>query len=396
MSEELRRALHDLATEVSVVDLRDRALATSRRMTRRRQALTAATVVAVVAVLGGVTAALWPRGRNTDPPPPAESPTPTASASASPSPEPSTPVDPLAPALGPWVSSPRASLPGTALYLTFDVVSASPGAYTYRYTVHRLADGVDQAATLGPEVSITNCSANIPALSPDGTTVAMAAGGVERPGEGWVDGAALYVTDVTTGTSRRLVEGIECGAAIWSADSSRLLVQTSSGCHWVDVATGVATAYEHEACTYVAFAPTGGGWSRFPNVYTPAGAVATTLPRPPDFPQGPPVTTQAISADGRYVALGYGSTDPGYKREARWLYDTTTGQFLTPAQVLGAAYAGRQITNVVFLAGGGMVVSTFDSATAAHAWHYLPQLGSVAATVDASGPIETGRFTYLS
>jgi Periplasmic component of the Tol biopolymer transport system len=231
MSEQLRRALHDLSTEVSVVDLRDRALATSRRMTRRRRALTAAVAVAVVAVVGGVTAALWPRGLNPTPPPPAETPTPTTTLSESPSPSPSAPVDPLAPVLGEWVSSPRASLPGTAVYLSLDPVAGTPVPHTYRYTVHRLADGVEQVATLGPDVSLTNCSLNIPSVSPDGSKVAMAAGGVERPGESWVDGASLFVTDLTTGASRRLLDNIECVATIWSADSSRILLTTSPAFH---------------------------------------------------------------------------------------------------------------------------------------------------------------------
>jgi hypothetical protein len=163
----------------------------------------------------------------------------------------------------------------------------------------------------------------------------------------------------------------------------------------VDVTTGAVTAYEHEACTYVAFAPTGGFWARFPNVYTPANTVAAVVPRPPDFPNGPPVTIQAISTNGRFVAVGFGSTDPSYKRGAQWLYDTTAGQFLTTAQVLGAAHATKQISNVVFLADGGMVVCTYDSAASAYAWHHVAQLGSVVATVDAPGEIFTGQFAYL-
>ncbi|MBX6750395.1 MAG: hypothetical protein IRY85_12120 [Micromonosporaceae bacterium] len=93
--------------------------------------------------------------------------------------------------------------------------------------------------------------------------------------------------------------------------------------------------------------------------------------------------------------FGLGGADPGYTRDAPWLYDTATGQFLTTEQVLGTAHADEQITNVVFLANGGMVVPTYDPAVATHAWHYVAQLGSVVATVDAPGPILTGRFTYL-
>jgi hypothetical protein len=392
MSEELRRALHDLSMEVSVVDLRDRALATSRRMTWRHRALAATATVAVVTVVAGVTATLWPRGVDTSPPP-----------SESLSPRPSTHADPLAPVLGERVALPWESLPGTVVYLSFDVLSGNPGAHTYQYSVRRVADGVALVASLGPEVTHTDCSFNVPSVSPDGSMVAMAAGGKVRPGETWldgtsvfVDGASLFVTDLATGASRRLVDGIECGATIWSPDSARILVSTPSGCRWVDVTTGAATPYERdEGCGYVAFAPTGGFWASYPNVYTPANTVATVVPRPPDFPEGQPVTIQAVSANGRFVALGHGSTDPGYQREARWLYDTTTGQFLTAGQVLGAAHAGKQITNVVFLANGGMVVSTYDPAAAKHYWHDVAQLGSVVATVVAPGPILTGRFAYL-
>jgi hypothetical protein len=51
MNDELRRAMIELADDVSMVDLRDRALAESHRITRRARALAAVTVLTAVAAL---------------------------------------------------------------------------------------------------------------------------------------------------------------------------------------------------------------------------------------------------------------------------------------------------------------------------------------------------------
>ena len=100
MNEAMRRDLADLAEQVRTVDLRDRALTTSRRITVRRRAM-AVTAVAVTMVLAGTAVVLRPdRGPTVAPI------TPTPSLEPSPSP---VPTSPPAPTVADTASHPPAS-----------------------------------------------------------------------------------------------------------------------------------------------------------------------------------------------------------------------------------------------------------------------------------------------
>ncbi|SIN27955.1 hypothetical protein [Micromonospora cremea] len=105
--ERLRSDLTDLAEEVTVVDLRDRSLRTSRRLGLQRAIATSAAAVVLLGAATGTALAVRP---DAGPGPvPADSPTATATATASPVPVPSTPapsVTPSRPPVPPATSSP--------------------------------------------------------------------------------------------------------------------------------------------------------------------------------------------------------------------------------------------------------------------------------------------------
>jgi hypothetical protein len=205
------------------------------------------------------------------------------------------------------------------------------------------------------------------------------------------------VTDLETRQSRLVVQGAGCFMAIWTPDSSQLLVHVGSTCRLVTVATGASTAFGGDRdCGYVAFSPGGAYRAWYPSVETSAGVVVHALPATlPGGPEGIPVEAFGVTDDGRYVSMGLGNTDPGRSRGGGWLYDTATGTFLDEAALLGPDQDGERLYSVSFLPGGGLMVSTYSETTATHRWHLLSGIGTVTATLaDAPGFIGVGEFAY--
>jgi len=108
----LHADLSDLADEVRVVDLRDRAVRTSRKLAVQRTLVAAAAAVAVVAIGAGTAFAVLP-GRHAALPPAGASPSYRATPSAAPSAQPSSaaavPVEPSTPPAAPSGSAPASS-----------------------------------------------------------------------------------------------------------------------------------------------------------------------------------------------------------------------------------------------------------------------------------------------
>jgi hypothetical protein len=377
VSDELHRALSELADDVCAVDLRERALAQSHRIARRVRVLTVATVLTAAAAVTIGIAAVWPAGLG-GPPPPA------GSVTASPS------RDPSAPVLGGWTSTPRASLPGEAVFLSFEPRDDG----RFRMSVNRLIDGQLSTAHFLPELGASDCLIGLPSLSPDGSMVVSAVDVTDAGGN--VLGAALYVTELDTRQSRRLLDDVGCGSTTWAPDSSRVLASTRDGCRWVAVATGAVSPFEGiDRCGYVAFAQADGVWAQFPDVHTADDSVIATLPAElPGVPEATKVEVQAVSADGRFVVMGTNSGDTTHSREGSWVWDTGAAEFLSIADLLGRGHDQESLTNVVFLPGQAMVVSTV-AADESPIWHLVSRAGLVKATLaDAPDRIRTGQFAY--
>ncbi|MFI7213183.1 TolB family protein [Micromonospora maritima] len=210
----LRFDLADLADEVTPVDLRDRALRTSRRLGVQRAVVTSAAALVVLAAATGTALAIRPNGQAPAPagpsvtstaPPVDSSPTPSVGPSRTPSGSPSgspstvTGGGPAGPPVGRIVYGPA---PGNEDTATAYLWSFEPGSEPARM------------AKLPRGAAVTNA-----AVSPDGRRVA------------WVDAdSALRVADVDGDNARKLtpgghqlVEG-DCWTPTWSPDSRRLTI----------------------------------------------------------------------------------------------------------------------------------------------------------------------------
>jgi hypothetical protein len=385
MTDPLRRAFDDLADEVVMVDLRDRALGTSRRRTRRRRSwVSISAIAAVLAVVGGA-ALVWTRPAG-HPLPPAGSTSPTPSVT------PSVTAPP----------TPLSVLPGTAIYLTTDRVSLE---------AVRIVAGQRQTTTIATANLDEVMTATI---SPDGSTIAF------EPncdlGQGGTS-ADLSVVSVAGGTPRKVVTGVRCDGGsqpIWFPDSASLrvvyLTNRTTGddsCRRIDVATGaftqlgtkLGTTQNAGWCDYVAFSPGGGFRARRVSnrwvVETSAGATVRSVAVFATGPVGSAI--QGLSADGRYLAIGIHNTDPGIERTANTVVDTVTGERLPLATLLGREPAANAtLGGISFLPDGGAVVDTYLQAAATHTWYLISAVGAVTAIVDnAPGWIDNGQFVYL-
>ncbi|MEH0822125.1 MULTISPECIES: hypothetical protein [unclassified Micromonospora] len=203
----LRLDLADLADEVTPVDLRDRALRTSRRIGIQRAIATSAAVVVLFGAATGTAFAVLPN-RGADPVP-GTSPSVTASPSPTASPTPSPTTSPsIAPPVASTSSQPATSATFGRLHYGPFGLGGADTAHLYSWTpgdtpVRRLA--------LPRNPAQVNA-----AVSPDGRRVA------------WVeDGGALW-TSALDGSGKRklhdLVDGL-CWSPTWSPNSRQLTVR---------------------------------------------------------------------------------------------------------------------------------------------------------------------------
>ncbi|RKN13975.1 hypothetical protein D7147_29460 [Micromonospora musae] len=207
----LRLDLADLAEEVTPVDLRDRALRTSRRIGTQRAVATSAAVVLMLAAATGTAFAILP-GRGADPLP-ATTPSITASPSPSASPTPSVSTDPSTPSSGA-----PASLGDTATFdrLFYVPEDVTPGAQSVRLRSWRPGDDPTRLASLPQVPALTSAS-----VSPDGQRVAWVEDG---------DQPTLYVANVDGSGRKPMVVGADraCVTPTWSPDSRHLLFRESA------------------------------------------------------------------------------------------------------------------------------------------------------------------------
>jgi len=285
-TDRLRERLSDLAGEVALVDLRDRAVRTSRRRSVRRAV---AASVAVLAVTGGSAVIVTQLSGRSLPPAPSSSPSPSAV------PAPTVTGVPAPTTIG-----------GTLYY-------ARSGA------VHALRQGADQVvATYGNDA----CAGNSVVVSPDGRWITWVGGGSTAgqlrvagtaPGStvrtvltdvvclgsnaiAWIGSTTIAVTRLANGRHQAVHVDAEAGKSspatdtpwsqVWSVDTSFVATRTSTGGRVSPFNSVTGTAHDFTYTPPAAEASHHDGWD-----------------------------IRSVSIDGRYVALCWLGTDPGRKLE---------------------------------------------------------------------------------
>lgn len=348
MKDRLRHDLHTLADEVTMVDLRDRSIRTSRRLKHQRVLLSSA--AAVVLLAGGAAIALADMKATVPQPPAVTTPATSMSASGSPSisatpPKPTDFAFPPPPSsaatLGPWRSAAAESLPGKA--------------YFY--------DEVDQLAVLGDGqfrtsrlegLSPASCIRNTLTISPDGTHVAWVRGTMDGPGQ-------LVTTVLTTGRSSALADRASCGGGSgpnWRADSRAVKYWSEDGLGWRDVNLDTGAKADVPAWgEYRAVVP---GHTAYRNLYQQAsgivveddqGSVVHTLQYDSGWHFG--YNVLGLSYDGRYVGVSQRYTDIRNQRAAVRAVDVTTGKEL-PLPLP----TGDTMKSFLFLPDGGVLIQS--------------------------------------
>ncbi|MGC4744973.1 TolB family protein [Micromonospora sp. DT201] len=203
----LRLDLTDLAEEVTVVDLRDRTLRTSRRLGVQRAVATSAAALVLIAAVTGTAFAIRPD--QSPPPLPADTPsvtaTPTPTQSPSPTPSTSTPSTP--PSGGSSANTPTAKI-GKLFYGPAEVTNAK----TANLRSWRPGDLPVRLLAL-PELALKGNAS----VSSDGQRVA------------WVDSDGnsnnLFVANADGSNKQKVRSDVDpyCVTAVWSPDGRQLL-----------------------------------------------------------------------------------------------------------------------------------------------------------------------------
>ncbi|MFG2106217.1 hypothetical protein [Micromonospora chersina] len=324
----LRLDLAGLAEEVTPVDLRDRALRTSRRLGIQRAVATSAAALVVLAAATGTALAIRPNGQGPAPAPAGPSVTSTAPpVEVTPTPSPS---DSASPTGSP--ARPPAALAGTRYYLEMTDTRAQ---------IHAVRAGSNQVVH---QISYARygCEPNTITVSPDGRRVAwvqdstdngtsgvLLAATIGKPGAVrllddvnclgtrplvWKNGDQLLVHKKTREpvlfdvAANKRINGdpsLERPAGrpddmadsrIWSADGAWMAVSTEDKSYKPFVTDGRRT-YEYAYTPPKEEAAHWGGWE-----------------------------ARSVSLDGRYVSVGWEGTDPSRHDDSFAVVDTTTSK----------------------------------------------------------------------
>lgn len=345
----LRLGLADLADEVNLVDLRDRALRTSRRLRIQRAVASSATVLALVGAATGTAFTVIPRADN-QVPQPADSSSAFTSASATPvltaEPTPSAsrsdaPVTPEKPDnmpeigrlfYGPDYRGGSEETRGSA-----QLRSWQPGTKP------------DSLLELPREAALLNAT-----VAPDGRRVA------------WVEQATLWVAKVDGSDRRELRDEVAamCRPPAWSPNSRQILVTTKvtadrSGEGFVDVSSGKFTEVDRTDGCHLVWAADGttaiADGSEGTIVLTgPDGTDRGTIPRLGYGHEYVSFDLSSLSPDGQRIALyriesGGTVGDAARSLRANVVLDTRTGKEV--ALELG----GRELRQAYFQADGTLI-----------------------------------------
>ncbi|MET7469046.1 WD40 repeat domain-containing protein [Micromonospora sp. NPDC005686] len=345
----LRFDLSDLAEEVTPVDLRDRALRTSRRLGIQRAVATSAAALVVLAAATGTALAIRPNSQAPAPAGPSVTVTaPPVEPSRTPSTDPSRTTSTAPDGTTDGGSSAAATF-GRMVYGPSLLPDGTSSTSTVRLQSWR--PGGDPVRLLGVpyEAAVLNV-----AVSPDGKRVA------------WADEAgAVWVSDLDGSGRRKLRDGLDnlCWSPVWLPNSQQLVVRVTAGgdtglldassgkftkvtgldgCHAVFAANGTLAFADGSDGTIVLTDRNGNGRRTIPDLGTKGSRyVAFDL--------------SSLSPDGRRIALFRIDRSGTYGDAARDLdvnavLDTRTGK------EVALPLEGRQLRQVFFQPDGSMVV----------------------------------------
>ncbi|MEU7171180.1 hypothetical protein ABZ949_06780 [Micromonospora tulbaghiae] len=211
----LRFDLADLAEEVTPVDLRDRALRTSRRLGIQRAVATSAAALVVLAAATGTALAIRPNSQAPAPAGPSVTVTaPPVEPSRTPSTDPSR-TSSTAPDGTTDGGSSAAATFGRIVYGPSLLPNGASSTSTVRLQSWRPGDDPVRLLSVPYEAAVLNVAA-----SPDGKRMS------------WVDGAgAVWVSDLDGSERRKLRDGVDnmCWSPVWMPNSLQLVVRLTAG-----------------------------------------------------------------------------------------------------------------------------------------------------------------------
>ena len=313
----LRLDLSDLAEEVTPVDLRDRALRTSRRLGIQRAVATSAAALVVLAAATGTALAIRPNSQAPAPAGPSVTVTaPPVEPSRTPSTDPSrTSSADASTATG----QAQSSLAGTRYYLQ---------QTSTRSRIHEVRGTQDRVVHEVVHEAASRCEANTVSISPDGKRVVWVQDSTDN-----ASGVLLIATVGDKGATT-LAEGISCFGARpmrWKGDD-QLMVQRKNG---------QSVLYDVTANKQVVGDPgqetkrcwsADGTWLAAESDGKPYVSDTTDLRQ---YTYTPPQQEAAkwdgwearsVSTDGRYVAVGWIGTDPSRRDGSFAVVDTRTSK----------------------------------------------------------------------
>ncbi|MFI7247473.1 WD40 repeat domain-containing protein [Micromonospora chalcea] len=349
----LRFDLADLAEEVTPVDLRDRALRTSRRLGIQRAAATSAAVLVVLAAATGTALAIRPNSQAPVPagpsvtvtaPPVETTPTPSAEPSSTPS---TSPSETTGGGPGEDVTF------GRLVYGPSDLANAPSPTSTVRLQSWRPGDAPVRLLGLPYGPAQVNVS-----VSPDGKSVAW----VETTG-------AVWVSALDGSGRRKLRDGVDdlCWSPVWLPNSQQLVVRLTAagggdpdtgvldvssgkftrvtgldGCHAVFAADGTLAFADGSDGTIVLTDRNGKNRRTVPGLGAKGSRYVS-------------FDLSGLSPDGRRVALLRIDRNGTYGDAARELLVNAVLDTRTGAEV-PLPLEGRQLRQVFFQPDGSMVV----------------------------------------
>ncbi|MBM0229113.1 hypothetical protein [Micromonospora sp. ATA51] len=356
-----RLDLAGLADEVTPVDLRDRALRTSRRLGIQRAVATSAAALVMIAAATGTALAIRPNGQGPAPqpagpstsvsPPPVEVtpiPEPSASAEATNSP-----------------AKPPSVLAGTRYYLETTSTKAR---------IHAVRGSSDQVVHQLPFATY-GCEANTFTVSPDGKRVAW----VQDSTDGGTSGVLLAGTIGERGATR-LLEDVNClgpRPLVWKGSDLLMVGRKSGQSVLFDVAANKRVngdpGQETDRC-----------WSadgRWLAAVSEGKPYVTDETQSRQYTYTPPKDEAAhwdgwqvrsVSLDGRYVSVGWVGTDPSRHDDSFAVVDTTTSKVVDlPVQ--------GEIRSIMFTVDNKVIVKRANGITVLDT--NFTSLGPVAETV---------------
>ncbi|MET7418186.1 hypothetical protein [Dactylosporangium sp. NPDC005555] len=340
----LHEQFDDLAGEMTgtdLTDLRNRVDGTSRRLRTRRMIATSAAAVAVVAALTGGATLLQFQSED-------KRPDLVPGASTAP------PSSPAAPPVSKPPSTPASTvdaIPGELSFLTLK--AGKP------IELLRIVGGTPQKVTFG-----TATSKDVYATpSPDGTRLAI------NTSPNWTQVLPGDLVVVSSGGARKTIAhdvNWDSGSTVvWTPDGTALI---ADGVQY-DATTGTSKPFRDKP-QYLAYSPNGTTIAYVHPTQVDALKISKVDGSSPrtvsvagqdecDRTAGCPTSVQAVSDDGRYLALGNVNSDPSHVYQAVLVYDTVAKKRLTQ---LGT------FQHVFFRADGAVLVTATQVKVLDTAW----------------------------